>query len=716
MKQVIQSYRTGILKVDEVPQPVLRPGGVLVGNRFSLISAGTERSTVSTAQKSLIGKAMERPEMVQKVMKAARKEGWADTLRMVFDRLDMPAALGYSCAGVVLEVGERVSEFAVGDRVACAGQNFASHAESVYVPKNLAVKIPAGVDFDEASFVALGAIALQGIRQAEVGLGDKVAVIGLGLLGQLSVQLLKASGCLVIASDPEEPKCQLAQRLGADRSVIPEQLEEATAELTSGKGVDAVLLTASTKENGPIEKAAQISRRRGRVVVVGAVGMTIPREPYYRKELELRLSTSYGPGRYDSDYEERGIDYPYGYVRWTENRNMQAFLILVQQKRVDLRPLVTHTYPIQEAEKAYCLLAEGDEPYLGILLAYPAENPPLRNPRITVIPNRSLSRVNLAILGSGNHVKDRLLPCLLKMKDVAIRAICSGTGAGSKVLAEKIQAAYCTSDYREVLKDPDVNAVLIGTRHDMHAVLVMDALNAGKHVFVEKPLCLTEEELESILSVYSKKAEEGFCLTVGFNRRFSPHIVRAREFFHDRRNPLVMSYRVNCGPIPAGHWIQDPTVGGGRIVGEVCHFVDTLQALCGASPVSLHARRIGEHASGMTDDQAIFSFSFADGSIGTILYAAGGDTALAKERIEAFGDGKSWVLDDFRISEYFAHGKRKQFKTGKTDKGFQSEMDRFVRSIVSGEAPPIPVEEMAAVTRACLLAVKSQKTGELYDV
>lgn len=716
MKQVIQQLRTGTLSVEQLPAPTIRPGALLVANRSSLISAGTERATVRTAQKSLIGKAIDRPEMTRKVIDSIRKNGLSETLRMVLDRLDSPAALGYSCAGTVLDVGVRVEGFSVGERVACAGQNYASHAGVVSVPKNLCVKIPAGVDFEEAASVALGAIALQGVRQAEPRLGDRVAVIGLGLMGLLTVQLLKASGCLVLASDMEPARLELAKTFGADMAAPPERLSEAAAAFTQRHGVDAVLITASTKENGPVEAAGEISRRKGRVVIVGAVGMTLPREPYYKKELDLRFSTSYGPGRYDGQYEEKGHDYPYGYVRWTERRNMEAILTLMQQGKVDVKRLITHRYTIDQAEEAYEMMTAGQEPYLGILISYPEEAAPAARRVIDLRPQSSSGRINLAVIGAGNHVKDRLLPPLSSMNQVRVHAICTGTGAHAKALADKTGAAYCTTDYREVLGDASVQAVLIGTRHDLHGSLVLASLEAGKHVFVEKPLCLTEAELGTIADLYAAKAREGLHLMAGFNRRFSSHAEKARSFFHDRRNPLVMVYRVNAGPLPTEHWTQDPDVGGGRIMGEACHFVDYLQYLCGAPPVSVHARRIGTHDSGITDDQSLLSFAFGDGSIGTVIYAAGGEGGLAKERVEVFGDGKALVMDDFIRTELYAGGRKRAFTSRGQDKGFKAELERFIRSLVEGNEPVITFDEIQSVTRACLLAVKSLHTGLSYAV
>ncbi|MFO0768254.1 MAG: bi-domain-containing oxidoreductase [Nitrospiraceae bacterium] len=715
MKQIIQNYRSGVLKVDDVPPPVLREGGVLVQNEVSLISAGTERSTVQVGQKSLVGKAMERPEMVRKVLGLIQKDGLTDTLKRVFDRLDTPAALGYSCAGRVVAVGQDASQFSVGDRVACAGQNYASHAEVVYIPKHLCVKLPDSIDFDDASFVTLGAIALQGVRQAEPRLGDRVAVIGLGLLGQLTVQMLKASGCRVLGSDLDPAKLQLAKELGAEVVCNPTALVETAMMFSGGRGVDAVVITASTKDNGPVETAGLIARQKGTVVVVGAVGMTLPREPYYKKELNFRLSISYGPGRDDAEYVEKGHDYPFGYVRWTENRNMEAFLELIGAGAVKVKPLVTHRFTIGQAEDAYKLMMEGKTPYLGMLIAYPGGQAGTCAPKITLAPARSAGPATIGLIGAGNHVKDMLLPHLESIPGVTIRAVCTATGINAKALGEKLRAEYCTTDHGIVLGDLSVNAVVIGTRHDSHARLAVKALEAGKHVFIEKPLCLTEEELDAIRAVYEDKAQKGLTLTVGFNRRFSPHADAARKFFARRENPLVMTYRVNAGKIPSEHWIQDPAIGGGRLIGEGCHFVDYMLALCGSLPTSVCCRRIGRHAAGMTDDQFVMTISFADGSLGSLIYTAGGNSGLAKERFEAHADGKSLTMDDFLETCLYSGTKRETFSTPKRDKGFKEEMGRFVRAIAEGGAP-VPFEEAWAVTRTCLLAVKSLQSGTTYDI
>jgi len=716
MKQVVQNMRTGVLRVETVPAPVPAHGEVLVANRASLISPGTERSTVQLARKSLLGKALDRPQEVRKVVAAMQKDGVFATLQRAFDRLDAPGALGYSCAGIVLAVGDGVAGLAVGDRVACAGQNYASHAEIVAVPHRLCVKIPDEVTFEDAAFVTLGAIALQGVRQAEPRLGELIAVIGLGLLGQLTVQLLSASGCRILASDPDSSRRELARELGAETVAGPDELPGVSRAFSRFRGVDAVIITASTGSNQPVEAAGEIARHKGRVVVVGAVGMTLPREPYYKKELDFRLSMSYGPGRYDHTYEEQGHDYPFGYVRWTEQRNMEAFLELLNQRKVGVARLVTDRYRIDQAEEAYRRLNDRSSSPLGLLLLYDP-NQADRSPQLQrQEPVRSSCAVSLGIIGAGRHVRDMLLPALAGLSQVTLKAVCTGSGVNAKSIADKYKAEYCTTDFRAVLQDPAVNTVLIGTRHDTHAEIVEEALSAGKHVFVEKPLCLTEQELERITDRYREAGSRGLQLCVGFNRRFSSHTRKIVEFFESRRNPLVMIYRVNAGSVPPTHWTQDPAIGGGRIIGEACHFVDFMQVVCGARPITVHATRIAGHTSGIPEDQSILSMTFKDGSIGTLIYTAGGDARLPKERFEAFGDDKAVTLDDFSVTELYAGGKRTRYKTSVRDKGFKDEMQRFVETIIGGGRPPMSFEEIRTVTRTCLLAVAAQKTGTVYDV
>jgi len=716
MRQVVQNFQSGKLDVDDVPAPVVLDGSLLVTNHFSLISAGTERATVELAQRSLIGKARARPDLARKVVDKLRRDGVIETVRMVSQRLDRRAPLGYSCAGIVVAVGSAVDGFKPGDRVACAGQDYASHAEVVCVPANLCTPIPDRVSYADAAFVAVGAIALHGVRQSEPRIGETIAVIGLGLVGQLVAQILQANGCRVVASDIDPQRLSLALQLGAHRAVLPAEFASTCAQATAGRGCDAVIIAASTASNEPIEIAAEICRQKGRVVVIGSVGMDLPREPFYRKELELRLSTSYGPGRYDPAYEEHGVDYPYGYVRWTEGRNLAAFLALVADGRVDVAALTSHRFPIEEATRAYELLGSGAAS-LGILLSYPGAAFPALQPRVRLHYAIRTGCIRLGIIGPGNHVRDRLLPTLRKHRTVAVHAVCAATGISAKAVASRERAAYCTADYREVFADPTVDAVLIGTRHDSHATLTIAALQAGKHVFVEKPLCLDVEQLHDIEQAYAEAASaRNVVLEVGFNRRHSPHVRRIAEYFAHRSDPLTMVYRVNALPIAADHWIQDPTVGGGRIIGEVCHFIDVLHALAGHAPTRVHATCIGRHSSGITDDKAIVTLDFADGSVGTVVYSGDGAGSVPKERLEVFGGGRAAVLDDFIVTRLHGAGRPRTVRTRRQDKGFAAEMEHFVASVAAGGCGDAAFSAARISMLATLQAQRSLALHEPIDI
>ncbi len=712
MKQVIQNFRSGVLKVDDVPQTICRSGGILVHNVTSLISAGTEKMTVDLAQKSLVGKAKERPDLVRQVWGKLRRDGLMATLRTVQAKLDAPLALGYSCAGVVAEVGRGAEEFSVGDRVACAGMNYASHAETVFIPKNLAVKIPDGVSFDEAAFVTLGAIALQGVRTAEVKLGDAVAVIGLGLLGQLTVQILKAAGCRVIGIDLESSKVALAGVHGADIAVLRgDDVEAAEARFTAQspgcQGVDAVIVTAAADTNDPIELAGAIARDRAIVTMVGAVRMDIPRKVYYEKELQLRMARSYGPGRYDAQYEERGVDYPVGYVRWTERRNMQEFLRLLATKTVKLDRLITHHFPIAQAEQAYDIITgKTPQPYLGILLTY-AEAAGKHDANVVKLgAPRKAADVRLGVIGAGNFAKSVLLPRLAKMSGVRLIGLATTTGRTAKAVGKQFGFEVCATDYRELLSHPEINTILIATRHDTHAAIAAEALCAGKTVYVEKPLAISEDGFNQVAAAIEQMHGNGPApILVGFNRRFSPLSVELKQFF-DGVGPLAITYRINAGEIPKESWIQQDE-GGGRIVGEVCHFVDTLQFLTGADPVEVFAY---QNASGI--DTLSIVIKLSDGSIGNINYFATGDRNFPKERVEVYGGGRVSVLDDFRRLEMWRDGKRKVVKRLAQDKGFDRELAVFVEAAREGREMPIPWRGLALTTLACLRIEDSLRSGK----
>ncbi|MFN7946762.1 MAG: bi-domain-containing oxidoreductase [Blastocatellia bacterium] len=715
MKQVLQNFRTGVLKVDEVPETICKSGGILVQNVASLISAGTEKMAVDLAQKSLVGKAKERPDLVRLVIGKVQKDGLASTFRTVMARLDTPLALGYSCAGIVREAGRGADEFHPGDRVACAGMNYASHAETVFVPKNLAVRIPDNVSFDEASFVTLGAIALQGVRTADAKLGESVAVIGLGLLGQITVMLLKAAGCRVIGIDLDPHKTKLALAHGADAVVLRSgDVESALAQFTGGYGADAVIITAAADSNDPIELAGVIARDRAVVSMVGAVGMDIPRKVYYEKELQLRLSRSYGPGRYDTQYEEQGIDYPIGYVRWTERRNMQEFLRLIAAGAVKLDKLITHRFDISEAEIAYDIITgKTPQPYLGILLTYSESSSHKRRSNIVVLrearTRATNDAVSLGVIGAGNFAKAVLLPRLAKAAHLKLTGIATATGRNAKAIGEQYGFGFCTSDYRELLGSDNINTVLIATRHDAHAQMTVEALRAGKTVYVEKPLATTEAGLNQIIEAV---AETKGRVMVGFNRRFSSLAAEMKENFNEA-GPLAISYRINAGAIPRESWIQNEE-GGGRIIGEVCHFADFLQFLTGADPVEVFAYAVATDG-GLNDTLSVV-VRFSDGSTGNINYFATGDKAFPKERIEVYGGGSVAVLDDFRVLETWRNGKRKVTKRLQQDKGFDQEITAFIEAARKGAEMPISFRSLALTTRVTLAIEESLRTGRPQTV
>jgi polar amino acid transport system substrate-binding protein len=691
VKQLVQDFKTGDIKLVDVPSPALVPGFVRVRNTYSLVSAGTERATVNLAQQTLVGKARSRPDLVRRVIEAVKREGLSAAVHKVQSQLDQWKALGYSCAGTIIEVGEGVTGLSVGDRVACGGQDYASHAEEVVVPQNLCVKLPEGVALEHAVFTTLGAIAMQGVRQADARLGESVAVIGLGLVGQLTVQVLRAAGCVVLGIDVSAEACELATRCGCDAAATRTSgdIERVAARLTNGFGVDAAIITAAAPTNDPIELAAKICRERGRVVMVGVTGMELPRGLFYEKELDFRLSRSYGPGRYDPLYEEKGVDYPIGYVRWTEQRNMEAFVQLLAGKRVDVAPLTTHTFAIGDAPKAYELITgKTAERVVGVLLKYPdREGRGAKRETMVTSPSSTArhSSVVLGVIGAGNYAQGVLLPQFKANGDVALRTVCTATGMKAEKAKEKFGFETSTTNWRDVLADKAVNTVLIATRHGMHAEIVVEALRAGKTVFCEKPLCLRAEELDEITSAIQESGNSR--LMVGFNRRFAPVAARAR----DLAGPLVMRYRVSVQPLPADHWINDPETGGGRILGEVCHFVDFLRFTARSRVVSVFAQGFG-------GENVQVALRFADGSVGSIDYFNVADAALKKEHVEVFAGGKHLIEDDVR------------------EKGQAEEVRQFVHAVKTGAPMPIPLEEIVDSTRATLAVLESIRTGRSIEL
>jgi predicted dehydrogenase/threonine dehydrogenase-like Zn-dependent dehydrogenase len=716
MKAVTQNLKTGKMSVEEIPPPALRPEGVLVRVRRSLISLGTERAVIELASKSMVGKARQRPDLVQKVLNKARQEGLWNTFKVVRNLMDSPIPLGYSCAGDVIAVGEEATEFRPGDRVACAGLNFANHAEIDYVPRNLAVKLPPAMTFDAACFVTVGAIAMQGVRLANLQLGDRVVVMGLGLVGQIAAQLARCAGATVIATDPDVSKVTLATRLGAHHGASDAELGDVVAQVCAGFGADAVLLCAASKSSDPLQRAAAISRLKGRIVVVGDVGMQIERRAFFEKEIDLVVSRSYGPGRYDPAYEVHGVDYPLPYVRWTEQRNMQSFVDLVARGAIDVASLVTHRFAIGDAESAYAIVTgEIQERVIAMLLEYdgPSELPTrVALPRPT---SPGLERpVRLGVIGAGQFAKAVLLPAFAAHKQARIQAVCTSSGLTARDVGRRYGAAYCTSDAAQVLADPEVDAILVATRHDQHAALTAQALRAGKAAFVEKPLALTMDGLADVQQALASMP--GARLVVGYNRRFAPLAARCKAFFQPRIEPLFITYRINAGAFPADHWVFDPKEGGGRILGEVCHFVDFICYLTDALPARIHAEALpGKGLRALERDSVTITLRMSDGSVGTIHYLANGDASVPKEYVEVFGGQRSAILDNYRSLSLHHRNKTSTRRLLNQAKGHVEEVAAFVRAVADGEPMPIDDHTLIAVTQTTLLVHTSLDLGEPVD-
>jgi predicted dehydrogenase/threonine dehydrogenase-like Zn-dependent dehydrogenase len=702
MKQVIQSLRTGQIQILEVPFPAVSRGKVLIRSNCSLISAGTERMLVEFGRSGWIQKARQQPDKVRQVIDKIRTDGLAATLEAVRSKLDQPLPLGYCNVGRVIALGEDVTGLSIGDRVASNGP----HAEVVSVPANLCTRIPDDVTDEQAAFTVLGAIALEGLRLASPTLGECVAVIGLGLIGLITVQLLRANGCRVLGVDLDARRIELARSFGAqgvDISAGADPLAAAES-FSRGRGVDAVIITAAAKSSEPVHQAARMCRQRGRIVLVGVTGLELSREDFYKKELTFQVSCSYGPGRYDPRYEEKGQDYPVGFVRWTAQRNFEAVLDMMAQGKLDVNSLISHSFPLAEAHKAYELLT-GDEPSLGILLAYPkaepdALGPPARSvglPRASGGTTGQAPRVNF--VGAGSHAGRILIPAFREAGAV-LNAIGSAGGMSAAHLGRKFGFARASSDAESLLQDPDAHAVVISTRHDTHACLVLEALQAGKHVFVEKPLCMSLQELQAIEEAYTALAEKGRApvLLVGFNRRFSPLAARMREMVTSVPGPLAMVATVNAGAVPPEHWVQDPVAGGGRILGEACHFVDLLRFLAGAPLV----RADGFQMESPTRDTASLQLVFSNGSIATVHYFANGSRSFPKERVEIFANGRVLQLDNFRVLRGFGWPGFRGMRLWRQDKGHRACVQAFLESLRRGEPSPIPWEEILEVSRVVL--------------
>ncbi len=713
MKQLLQNIKNGKTIVEDVPVPTPREGMALVKVSASLVSAGTERMVVEFAEKSYLGKARSRPDLVKQTLDKAKREGILPTVNAVFNRLDQPMALGYSTAGTIIALGKNMQGFKVGQRVACAGGGYATHAEYNVVPKNLLTPLPKNVDFESAAFTTLGAIALHGFRLAEPQLGENVAVIGLGLLGLLTIQFAAAAGCNVLGIDLDPKRIKLASSLGL-QAVSRSQAESAAAAFTASRGFDAVIICADTSSNDPIELAGVIARDRAKVVATGAVGLNIPRKIYYEKELAFINSRSCGPGRYDSNYEENGNDYPIGYIRWTEGRNFQSVVDLISGGKLKVTPLISHRFPIEDGEQAYEIITgKKKESFLGVLLKYPdsewkVESRSIHFPLSTRAKNAT---VKLGVLGAGLYANATLLPVIKNNKDFELVGIASSGGLHAQHSGKKFGFQYATSSEDEIINDKNINTVAILTRHDSHSELVIKALKAGKHVFVEKPLAITSKQLEQITKTLSTHHS---LLTVGFNRRFSPLAKSLSSFFLNRNESLHAHYRINAGYLPSNHWTQDEQLGGGRIIGEVCHFIDMLTFLVGAAPVSVSAHALPNNGK-YREDNVSMTFTFPDGSLGVVDYLANGDKSSPKERLEVFCEGMIAVLDDYVSLTTVKDGKKK-VESMAQDKGWKAEMSAFAESIKSGVGAPIPYEQLIGVTKSTFAAVESIRSKSPVEI
>ncbi|MGB2868442.1 MAG: bi-domain-containing oxidoreductase [Bacteroidota bacterium] len=719
MKQVTQHNKTGTVRVEQVPPPALKPGHVLVQTSYSLISAGTERASISNRKASMLEKARSNPDLVAKVLEQVKQYGLVTTYRRVRDRLDSWASLGYSASGVVLATGEGVSHVKAGARVACAGGGFANHAEFIVVPKNLCVAVPRGADLADAAYTTLGAIALQGVRQAEPMLGEIVAVIGLGLVGQLTVQLLKANGCAVIGIDLDQHAVNLAEESGADVAIRRgKDVKKIIDAFTQGHGVDAVIITAATKSDDPVRLAGELCREKGRVVLVGDVGLHLPRPPYYMKELDFRLSRSYGPGRYDVNYEERGVDYPFGYVRWTEQRNMAEFLRLLAGGQVDVKKLTTHRFKVDDAKAAYAMISGSrsgpSQRYVGILLEYESSRKdPGAETKVEYRQGQATtSGLQLGFLGAGSFAQGSLLPPIQSFRGTELVGVCTSNGLSAANVAQRFRFGFATTNPDEVIGNGKIGTIFIAARHNVHARYTIDGIKAGKNVFVEKPLAMNAGELQQIVKAYREEKKHPPMVMVGFNRRFAPLVRKAKHFFESSVAPFAMNYRVSAGLIPSSHWSQDPLEGGGRIIGEVCHFVDLLSFFANATPIRVFAEPLGasDRKPG-DDDSVLITLKFDNGSVGVITYLANGDSAVPKEYLEVFSTGRTAVIDNFRTLAMYEQGKKSEVRSATVDKGHQHEIESFLRAVTEGKPSPIPFTSLVSTTMATFRIMESLKLG-----
>ena len=705
MKQIAQNYKSGALSLLDVPVPNCQPGGVIVRTAYSVISAGTEMMKISESKRTLIGKARARPDQVKKVMTAVRQQGLLATFQKVMNRLDSYTPLGYSLSGVVVEVGEGVEGLRVGQTVACAGNQYALHAEFNWVPETMCVPVPAGVALDQVAFTTIGSIALQGFRQSDIRLGESACVIGLGLLGQILVRLLRGAGVRVVGIDIVADRCKAAEAAGATACAVPgtpefERFKRQVEELTGGHGLDCIFITAGGDDNAPVELAAELARDRARVVDIGKCKLDLPWNAYYEKELDVRFSRSYGPGRYDPLYEEAGIDYPIGYVRWTERRNMECIIEMLREGRLDLSSLISDVFPFESAVDVYERMNKGAISGFGILFKYPDTPQVVRRVAARPTSAKTADRVRIGVIGAGNYVSSMLLPQLARRDDVALVEVVTNTALSAANAVKKFGFTRSSTDGAGLLGANDIDAVLIGTRHASHAALACAALRAGKAVFVEKPLAISRESLAEIVGTIEQTGNDR--LMVGFNRRFSPLLNQMKSEWGKRVAPHVLHYRINAGPLEKGSWYLQSATEGSRFVGEGGHFIDTASWWLDMDPMQVSgAATIGDQ------DNLSATLNYPDGSLATISYLTDGDPRVPKERIEIFGEGKAVCFDNFSQFEIWQQGQSSTKRSRSLDKGQKAEIDAFVAAVKNGNPMPISLISILATTAATIAVQES---------
>ena len=707
MKTITQNFKTGVLNLTDIPVPMVGDEEILVRTHASLISIGTDKSVISLGKKNSISKAIARPDLANKVISKVKRDGFWSTFKTVQNLISEPKPLGYSLVGTVIQVGKNIDDISVGDRVSCSGAGYANHSEIVSVPKNLCSIVPKGVSDEQAAYATLGAIAMHGVRQANQQIGASVLVVGLGLVGQLTVQLCVASGFNVFGTDLDSTKIKLSLKNGAKMGSTPFDLnfQNKIQKMTNGLGVDSVLLTVGSKESGAIfEQVAQVCRDRARVVVVGDVKMDINRKSFFEKELEIYQSRSYGPGRYDKNYEEKGHDYPIGYVRWTEKRNISSFLNLINDNKIDPSNLTTHRFQFKDSIEAYNFVLKNKNDFIvGVILEYDLDKKIQKNLKQNKNTEIISDKISLGLVGVGNFAKSVLLPELLASKKFQILSVSSNKGLSSKMIFDKYGVENAYSEPDSLFNNKDINAVVICTRHDSHSQYVVKALEKNKHVYVEKPLAINRDQLESIKRAVSKSEAT---LTVGFNRRYSKPIIDLKKYFEDRTEPMSMLYRVNAGRVLLGSeqsWIHDENIGGGRIIGECCHFIDTMQFICDSLPVSVQATTVKNHQQNISNkDNLSFTISFEDGSIGTVHYWSNGSSNFAKEKIEVFCNEKIGILNNFKNIELVSNQKVNKKNYYSQDKGFRGEIDAFIDSCKT-QKQSISIESLIKTTETTFL-------------